>query len=416
MNSKFKSLTAALLASLLLLSATACGAQKTDGDSTGTTASADALSETTAGETVSDDPYADRMSVSAELPDGLDYAGASFRSLVNDEVKTGMSDIYVEAETGEVVNDAIYQRKIHVEDLLNVKIEPSTVSAYQNASSVILKCVNAGDDSYDVYLEHMIQAGSDAMQGIFLDWYDVPNMDFSHPWYPQYTVNALTVNGKMYLTLSDIMISSIYNTYCIYYNKTIASAYNLPDLYDIVTSGAWTLDEMETLSKDVYLDLNGDGTADQGDQYGYATSIDSDVVIFFWAFDIPLVNVSSGKVELTANSEKTTNAIAKLRDYFYNSGSAYITDVWTDFIDMFVNGQVLFIPRCIGETVTLFREMDDYGLIPLPKYDEAQTDYNTMLDGCSPVMAVPKTATNLDMIGAVLEAMGEYSYKYVYPA
>ena len=39
-----------------------------------------------------------------------------------------------------------------------------------------------------------------------------------------------------------------------------------------------------------------------------------------------------------------------------------------------------------------------------------------MLDGCSPVMAVPKTASNLEMIGAVMEAMGEYSYKYLYPA
>ena len=39
-----------------------------------------------------------------------------------------------------------------------------------------------------------------------------------------------------------------------------------------------------------------------------------------------------------------------------------------------------------------------------------------MIDGCSPLIAVPKTAANTEMIGAVMEAMGEYSYKYVVPA
>jgi hypothetical protein len=39
-----------------------------------------------------------------------------------------------------------------------------------------------------------------------------------------------------------------------------------------------------------------------------------------------------------------------------------------------------------------------------------------MIDGCSPLISIPKTADNTEMIGAVLEAMGEYSYKYVVPA
>ncbi len=403
---------AALLA--VLLAAVSCG----DSADNGTVTDAAITAPSTDAVTVDpNDPYAERMNVSADLPEGLDFNGAHLRSMVNDSNDGIMTnDITVDAQSGEIVDDTIYQRKLYVEELLNVVIDPSEVLEYTQASSTIRKSVNAGDDAYDLYLEHMITAGSDTLEGIFLNWYDIPHMNFKQPWYPQATVDSITVDGVMYLLLSDVMMSSFHNTYCYYYNKDIAANYDLPDIYEIVRSGDWTLDKLSELSKGIYRDLNGDGKRDSGDQYAYATSIDSNVVTYAWAFDIDLVDVSSGKPVITANNEKMINSVTKLRDFFYNSGEAFTMTLWTDFIDMFTAGQVLFIPRCIGETQTFFREMENYGLLPFPKYDTAQDAYYTMLDGCSPLIAVPKTASNTEMIGAVMEAMGEYSYKYVVPA
>ncbi|MBQ8577249.1 MAG: hypothetical protein IJ449_04690 [Clostridia bacterium] len=406
---------AALLTALLVSSAVACG---DNADNPADTAADTGAGADTAVETADpSDPYAARLSVSANLPEGLDFEGAHLRSMVNDSNDNVMvNDIYIEGQTGDVVDDALYDRRVYVEELLNVVIDESTVLSSSECSTAIKKSVNAGDDEYDLYLEHMIQAGIDTLSGIFQNWYDIPHMNFEQPWYPQASVESITLDGTMYLLLSDIMTSSFHNTYCYYYNKDIASDYDLPDIYEIVRSGAWTLDKVEELSKNVYRDLNGDGTRDAGDQYGYATSIDSNVVTYFWAFDVPLVDVSSGEPEIVANNERAVNTVTMLRDFLYNSDAAFIADVWTDFIQMFVDGNVLFIPRCIGETQTYFREMENYGLLPFPKYDAEQDGYYTMLDGCSPLIAVPKTAQNTEMIGAVMEAMGEYSYKYVVPA
>ena len=405
---------AALLTVLLLTTAASCGdTADTASDTTDTAAD----SVTAAENADPDDPYAARMNVSAGLPEGLDFGGAHFRSMVNENNGNIMeSDIWVESATGEIVDDALYNRQIYVEDLLNVVIDPSEVFGYQQASAAIRKSVNAGDDAYDVFLQHMIQAGSDTLEGLFRNWYDIPHMDFTHPWYPQDSIKNITMDGTMYMLLTDVMLSAFHNTYCCYFNKDIAADYDLPDVYEIVREGKWTLDKQAELAKGVYKDVNGDSKRDSGDQYGYATSIGSNVVTFFWSFQVPLLDLSSGQPVIVANNERAVNTVEKLEDYLYNNEDTFVADVWTDFIDMFVAEQVLFIPRCVGETQTFFREMDNYGILPFPKYDEAQEGYYTMIDGCSPLVAVPKTAANTEMIGAVMEALGEYSYKYVVPA
>ena len=414
MNFKTRFGAAALLTALLLGTAVACG----DTSDTSSDTANVGTNDVTAAETADpNDPYAARMSASAELPAGLDFGGAHLRSMVNENNGNIMeSDIYMDTATGEIVDDALYNRRVHVEELLNVVIDASEVYDYVQASSNIRKSVSAGDDAYDLYLEHMIQAGSDTLEGLFRNWYDIPYMNFTHPWYPQDSIKSITLDDTMYLLLSDIMLSSFHNTYCYYFNRDIAADYDLPDIYDIVRNGQWTIEKVSELTKGVYKDVNGDGTYDAGDQYGYATSIDSNVVTYFWAFDVPLIDLSSGKPEIVANNERAVNSVSKLDDFFFKNENTFVASLWTDFIDMFAAEQVLFIPRCIGETQTFFREMDNYGILPFPKYDEAQDGYYTMLDGCSPMIAVPKTASNVEMIGAVMEAMGEYSYKHVVPA
>lgn len=59
---------------------------------------------------------------------------------------------------------------------------------------------------------------------------------------------------------------------------------------------------------------------------------------------------------------------------------------------------------------------NDYGILPYPKWDEAQTEYYTMVDGSHDILAVPITATNLERTGIITEALSAESYKRVIPA
>ena len=59
-----------------------------------------------------------------------------------------------------------------------------------------------------------------------------------------------------------------------------------------------------------------------------------------------------------------------------------------------------------------------YGVIPMPKFDEKQDSYHTLLHDQFTVIAIPTTVKDqrLHMVSAVLEAMASASYNTVRPA
>jgi hypothetical protein len=60
---------------------------------------------------------------------------------------------------------------------------------------------------------------------------------------------------------------------------------------------------------------------------------------------------------------------------------------------------------------------DKFGIVPMPKFDEAQKEYRTMLHDQFTVISIPTTVQDerLDMVGAVLEALSSTAYKIVKP-
>ena len=59
---------------------------------------------------------------------------------------------------------------------------------------------------------------------------------------------------------------------------------------------------------------------------------------------------------------------------------------------------------------------EDFGIIPFPKYSAVQEAYYTHVDGHAPLMILPKTLTNPENAGIVLEALACESNKTVVPA
>lgn len=58
---------------------------------------------------------------------------------------------------------------------------------------------------------------------------------------------------------------------------------------------------------------------------------------------------------------------------------------------------------------------NDFGILPMPKWDEAQENYQTMSDGSAPLAAIPKTVRDTDFVGIVTEGLAHESYKTVTP-
>ncbi len=85
---------------------------------------------------------------------------------------------------------------------------------------------------------------------------------------------------------------------------------------------------------------------------------------------------------------------------------------------MFVNSQALFFCDFIYDSV-YFREMeDDFGIIPLPKLNEAQENYVSYADSWSLANALPicTKPEDFEMIGAVITSLAIESLNQLYPA
>lgn len=354
-----------------------------------------------------------RQSVADDIPE-LDFKGEVFRMLYQERYTT---DAYSEELNGEILNDTIYYRNQNVSERFNVTIVP-IVSQESALTGMLINSVNAGDDEFDLYMGHALYSGTAALNGMFINWYDIEYIDFTKPWFPPFAINELTLNGRMYMTVSDMCLSLVSNVYCMYFDKIGVDSYGLPNIYDLVLDGKWTVDMLDQLTKDVYVDINGSDTRDENDFYGFVTEQTNAMPAYLFASNIPVANFYDDMtIDVVFDSEKTSNLLDKLRKLVNTNIGTYKSSDSDSIIKSFNDGNALFLNAVLNNSVSSFREREnDYGIIPYPKYDEIQENYYTIAGGSVTALAIPKTVQNTAKIGAVTAALCAESWKNVLPA
>ena len=408
-------IAAFLLAALTLVPAvmTSCG-----GDTPSTTDDTKA-NDTTAAVTEADTEPVDQLDARLLVEDGVetkDWGGAPFRIVTSD----GQTKwYYVEAETGSVVDDALFRRNSKVAERFNIDYQVTLDKGYADTSRHVSNTIKAGDDSIELVAMHAIECALLAIKGNFLNWYDVPNINFDQPWWAESTREDLSYNGVAPVAIGDFVMTAMASTYCTFYNKTLAANYDLPNMYDVVKDGKWTIDYIVKTTKDIYQDLNGNNEVDGEDFFGYASDVRSAMDAFLWAFDNPIFTRDGDKPVYSYKTEKINNIVTKLVDTFtaYNGISGGFEYSWNYGRDVFMESRVIFATGVLNHSIANMADMtDEIGFLPYPKWDEAQEEYHTLVDGSHQALAVPTTVGNPEMIGAVTEVLNAESWKTVIPA
>lgn len=386
----------------------------------------DTSNNESSGDTTEFDPnmYLDvldqRALVEETLPEGLDFGEEEFRMAVQN---MHMVDAWAETGTESRIDDEIYTRNSYVSELLNVTIvEPYGHDSWWMQVEEINRLIASGDDTYDLFLGHAVGVGgSIGSESYYIDLLsdevqEIGYLNLANPWYPQDIVDQLSINNHMYVLPSDMCLSLTAQTYCMYFNKDLTANYNIPDLYEIVKNGDWTIDKLIELSKDIYDDSNQNNVRDEGDLYGFASDQQSNVNTYMWSCDQDIWSYDPETYEYinTFDTEKTLDILTKVRTLFDADSSTTSTEFgWGATV--FAQGNAVFCNGLMGDALVGFADLENYGIIPYPKYDKAQEDYYTMVDGNFSLLAVPMTCKNLEMTLAVIEAMSAYSWKNVIP-
>lgn len=361
-----------------------------------------------------------------DLPDDLDFDGETITIHIrngdngNPEGNCVM-EMTVEELNGELLNDAIYNRNLAVNERLNVQIDPYVSydwTGYGNCLAEIRASINANEDTFDIIAGWCNgDITSLALEGCFLDLKGAEYIDLEKPWWNQSLVGTNAMGGKNFFVTGEAnVLTSLGSAFSVFVNEKIATDYQLGSLADYVLEGTWTIDKMSEITETVYEDLNGNAETDDADRFGLVLVNYLAADAFYTSLDIHQVKIDDeGNMTYEPDAERIHTAVEKVTNLHWNNPGAlgWLPDTNRQ---IFLEGRSLMSLEFMEAAREQFRDMEDsYYIIPMPKFDEAQEQYRAFIFNNLTLLSVPVTNQNTDATYATMEALSSESYFNVTP-
>ncbi len=287
---------------------------------------------------------------------------------------------------------------------------------------------------YDFCFETYYYYYAFAEDGLLTDLNDL-GIDFNQAWWDQNAVEDLSICGKLYYALGDINTYDNDGTFVLLFNKDLyeRKGGDVQALYDMALAGDWTFEELKNIITGFGYDTNSDGIRDEDDVYGLLTATanlynhflaSGNRMVAKDADDEPYFDLASGNgypaisdaVELYLNRN----------DVFVEDLLFYVTlpekDPYEDSAEeVFLEGRGLFCMTSLIHLPYLSDMEDDFGILPIPKYEEnIDRYYHSVGPFTNSVLFVPASANSVgekgEQLGMIIDALGAYSKDYVTPA
>lgn len=376
--------------------------------------------ETTSAETDS----GERKFIKDGLSEEIDYEGEPIYIYVR---QSFAPEIMVEEKNEDLINDAIYERQLRVQERLGLEMKITGVGTNKpTAYQAIETALKANAGNMDVICMNYFNGGLNlGIKGYLLNLQESEYLDFSKPWWSDKFISSSTPDADItYFAAGHISANFVTYSNGIAVNT---SAYerkigNRQELYDLIIDRKWTMDEYKKMLKGTYEDLQGNGMQDEDDFYGLYTT---KYALALNAFTIGAgvkytTRDGSGKPVLSLNNTSSSAACEAVSELFYDSEGVYFIEdtSHTKFVtrfDKFREGKAMTIYAYISDMVN-FRDLeDDYTLIPFPMLDEDQGEYMTYMSPDITAWAIPTITSDADKAAIFMEAMASDAYNLVTP-
>ncbi len=364
-----------------------------------------------------------------ELPDDLNFGGEEINFLFAN--RPGREDELISEKgvNGGAISSAVYERNVTVEELLKVKLNmiPNDDDDVSNDLKMDYQS-NTGD--YDLVADGTYKAITPVIEGCYADLNQTEYVDTSkHYWTQGYNdMVTFTADNKQYLVTGSAAISIFRYMYLTIYNKQMFQEYKLPDLYETVSNGEWTLDYQFQIIQDMYMD-DGNSKNDEADFHAFVTGDTISVDPYLVAADIHMIVKDPETRDLLYNAdgvEPLTELCDKIQ-LIYNNESTYVyktatyDDVGKNYIiEKFASEKAMMATILFYNMETNYNEVGalSYGIAPMPKFDKNQENYHSYVQDQVTGFGISAgvKADRKDMCSAALEAIGYYSHQLVRPA
>ena len=401
------------------------------------------------------------------LSEDLDYNGDTLTVYY----WTGSDSVSPEFVVEEMQDDerlaSIYKRNEAVQDRLNVELnfigEPGDSDSIEPFVKKVENAKSAGTHDYDIIAAYSRTQGALLTQGFIQNLSAIENnhIEITKPWWPPRINDNLDIGGNLYYVSGDISMTAIDNLHCVYFNKELVDAkygaeaktyfqnndHKYTDatdsrgkstdtatymLYEMAYKGGderggWTIDDLIKYSSNCYVDKKKDGVS-ADDTYGLA-SVTYCMTALYGGSNLKMIEQdvnSTLKISDDWTSVRTNRLIQKL--YPLLSSNDYHTRGMTnaeDYYGPFKTGTTLFTVyylRMATDHLLGNESVKEYGILPIPKYDENQLNYYTVIGNEFSIFSIftdcddrgDRQAT-LSMMTAVLECWASQAFRQTTP-
>ena len=350
-----------------------------------------------------------------EYPEDAYYDGETIR-VMNVAPLWGAYTRFDCEDDGEGLNTEIYKRNRQVEDKLGVVFKEILFEDIWNYYSDLLKTISADSDEYDMVFMSETSVPTLISQNALIDLLEYPELQLDQPWWDQDMVKGLTINGKLFATTGALNMMASELTACLWFNWTVCENYQLDLPYDTVRDGKWTFDVLQNYCKTV-ANLNGQDTFDFDPEgaatYGLSTSW-VPMSKFIYGFDMHYFEEDGdGDYNFIADDEKFISRLEAMSAFFGSKNGSCLYE--TDTADAFHENRIFAFTNEVKAAVQ-FREYDTVmGILPYPKYDEAQADYHSTISIGTTEFCIPVTCRDVERSAIVADMCAYYGYKDVMP-
>ncbi len=403
------------LTAALLLPLAACSGKTPDKQDT-----ADPSSETSA-------PMPKTASAADEALAHLgerDFDGANFHILC----LSGSFEFDQEETTGELMNDEVYARNRTLEARYGVEITAEDLienHAGRPLSDRVRLDSLASNPSYQVVSSATVYLIDLAKDGLCFHLPDMPWIDLDQPYWDQNSIDAFTIADSLYFVMGSVTLLNMSQTLALFVNRDLAEDLSIPDLYEMVWNGTWTIDRMTEYCERAMSDRDGTGKMefDGDDTWGavFAHPQYAEVMMTGLGYHYTRRDENGNFVLdlMNENNLVLFDHVSKLRD------TCVLACNWVNYgphaLDadgkyIFYEGRALFLHHMVSVDMTT--TACNYGILPQPKFNEEQEKYLTSsFHAGSTCVAVPMvlSESDRDMGGFMLEAMAALSYVTTYP-
>ncbi len=340
------------------------------------------------------------------------------------------SEVYVEETDTDPINDAVYNRNLALEERLKCKINvvqylPEAGSVAGEAVDAVNNMVIAGGTDFNIVANCSYTSMTLALNGRMTDLRATSYIDFDKNYWSQGFNDALSYKTSQFFVTGPMSLSYYRYMFVTMFNKRLLEDEGMGEaLYEVVENGEWTIDYMTSIAERFYQDLNGSGSRDGEDLYGFCARIGptSSMMDGFWeGSEICVLQKDEDNAYVyEIDQERLSNSLEAVLGLLNCAGSFTATtnagdgDVLTKFAQ---DEAATITYRLIAVEDPTIRSMSsDYGILPVPKLTESQ-DYRTHVQVEVILYGVPSTCYDqIDDLGIFLEAYASESYNRVKPA